>query len=343
MSARPHIGWGFVGASTWAGAYMIPAVRSQPDARLVGVFSTSPERGARVAEDHGLERSYTSLDALLGDPEIAAVYISTTNDLHAEQTIAAARAGKHVLCEKPLAVTFADAMRMRQACAEAGVVLAVNHHQRGAPTITAMRALVEQGAIGEVVAARIFHARLLPEAFRTWRLDRPEAGAGVVLDITVHDADTLRFVLGDEIVEVTARTTNQGLAEGSIEDSIMGVMRTSRGPLVSFHDSFTVPHAGTGLEVHGTTGSLFGRDLLMAEPVGDVFLRRDDDVEPVTIPERWPLYELVVRRFHAAVRGEGAPLASGDDGVASLAIALAALESARSGRPVAPADWRDEG
>jgi 1,5-anhydro-D-fructose reductase (1,5-anhydro-D-mannitol-forming) len=330
------VGWGFVGASTWARRYLIPAVHAVSDAHAVGVFSTSRERGERFAADTGLERAYPSLDALLGDPAIDAVYVSTTNDLHAEQTIAAARAGKHVLSEKPIATTLHDAVRMRDACADAGVVLAVNHHLRGAATIRAMRELVEQGAIGDVVAGRVFHANLLPEDMRTWRLDRPEAGAGVILDLTVHDTDTVRFLLADEVAEVTAVTANQGMGEAAVEDAAMGVLRMRGGQLVSFHDAFTVPHAGTGVEVHGTTGSLIARDVMGPEPVGDVFLRRLDKVEPVDIPERWPLYENAIRRFGAAVRGEGVPLASGEDGIASLAVALAALESARTGRPVAP-------
>ena len=101
---------------------------------------------------------------MLADPGIDAVYIGTTNDLHAERTIAAARAGKHVLCEKPLAMTLAEAEAMIEACSEAGVVLATNHHLRGAPTILAIRERFEAGAIGE--------------ARRGARLPRPLAAPG---------------------------------------------------------------------------------------------------------------------------------------------------------------------
>jgi 1,5-anhydro-D-fructose reductase (1,5-anhydro-D-mannitol-forming) len=336
-SGSEPVKWGFAGASTWASRYLIPAVQGQPDSHGVGVFSTSRERGERFAKEHGLERAFASLDELVADPGIDAVYISTTNDLHAEQTIAAARAGKHVLCEKPLAVTIEDAWRMRDACEEAGVVFGTNHHLRGAPTILAMRKLVEEGAIGDIVAARVFHAGLLPEVFRTWRLARPETGAGVVLDLTVHDTDTIRFLMSDEVAEVVALTANQGLAHAGIEDSVMGVLRMQGGALVSFHDAFTVPHAGTGVELHGTTGSLIGRDVLGPEPVGEVLVTRGSHTEQVDVGERWPIYEYAVRRFNAAVRSGGSPLASGDDGIASLSVALAAVESARTGAAVRPA------
>ena len=110
--------------------------------------------------------------------------------------------------------------------------------------------------------------------------------------------------------------------------------------MISFHDAFTIAHAGTGIELHGTTGSVIGRDLLMPDPVGEVVLRREDDLEAVSVPERWPLYENAIARFDMAVRGEGSPLASGRDGIASLACALAARESAgRGGAAVRVDHW----
>ena len=330
-----EFGWGFIGASIWARTRLIPAVTATTGAQPIAVFSTSAERGARFAQQCGLPRSYDSLDGLLADSEVNIVYISTTNDLHARQAIAAAAAGKHVLCEKPLATTVADAVQIQAACDEAGVVLAINHHLRGAATIVKLRQLIETGAIGEVVAARIFFASSLPDEMRTWRLDRPDAG-GVALDLSVHSADTIRYLLADEIVEVTALTSSGDLGQGIVEDSVMGVMRTSRGPLVCFHDSFTVPHAGNGIEIHGATGSLIARNVLSADPVGDVWLRRLNDVTPIAIEHRWPLYENAVGRFMSAISDDGEVLTSAEDGIAALAIALAALQSARQGRPVAP-------
>ncbi len=328
------IGWGFVGASTWASRYIIPAVRAVPGARAIGISSSSPERGAAFAADNGLERAWASLEELLADPEVDAVYISTTNDLHAEQAIAAARAGKHVLCEKPLATSVADAERMIAECEAAGVVLATDHHQRGAPAIVAMRKQIEAGAIGEIVAARVSHANLLRPEFRGWRLDRPEAGAGAILDLTVHDADTIRFLLGDEVEEVTALSANQGLAAAGVEDSAMTVLRMRSGALVSLHDAFTVPFAWMGFEVHGTKASLIGTDTTSSEPVATVSIRDGDGSREVPIPETWPLYERVVERFLDAVAGRGRPQADGADGLASLRVALAATESAGEGRAV---------
>jgi 1,5-anhydro-D-fructose reductase (1,5-anhydro-D-mannitol-forming) len=328
--------WAFIGASIWARTRMIPAVQAVERSAAVGVFSTSRERGEAFREQAGLERAYASVGELLSDPDVDAVYISTRNDLHAEQTIAAASAGKHVLCEKPLSVSVEDGMRMVNACAEAGVALGTNHHLRGTATIRTMRGLLANGAIGELIAARVFHASLLPESMRTWRLDRKDSGAGVILDLTVHDVDTIRFLLDDDIVEVMAMTANQGMATEPVEDSVMGALRMRAGQLVCFHDAFTVPQAGSGIELHGSDGSLIGRDVMSADPVGEVLLRRSGIIEEIEIPDRWPLYEHAIRCFNRAVRKEGEPLTSGQDGLAAVAVAVAAAASARTGRVVVP-------
>jgi len=114
----------------------------------------------------------------------------------------------------------------------------------------------------------------------------------------------------------------------------MGVMRFAGGVLASFHDAFTIAHAGTGLELHGTDGSLIAREVMTGAPVGDVFLRRGSELTQVDVGERDDLYARSVRLFSAAVRGRGAPAVSAQDGVRSLAVALAVVESARSGRLV---------
>ncbi|HUG62362.1 MAG TPA: Gfo/Idh/MocA family oxidoreductase, partial [Methylomirabilota bacterium] len=280
---------------------------------------------------------YDSVDALLADPEVDAVYISTTNEKHLSQTLAAARAGKHVLCEKPLALTLDDAKAMRDACAAAGVVMGTNHHLRNAGTHRAMRKAIKDGLIGRPLAARVFHAVYLPEHLQGWRLTTPGAGGGVVLDIPVHDADTLRFVLDDEPVSVAAMTQSSGMASAGLEDGSMVVATFRSGLIAQAHDGFTTGYASTGFEVHGSEGSLIGRDCMTQKAIGSVTLRNADGERELEI-DRENLYARSVRAFHAAVRGEGAPSASGDDGVRSLAFGLAALEAARTGRTVTVAD-----
>ncbi len=321
--------WGLIGASTIAHEWVIDAIRAN-GGEIVSVMSTNAERGAKYATDHGIARSVTSVDALLNDQPIDAVYISTTNELHKDQVLAAAKAGKHVLCEKPLATSLADARVMVEACRAANVVFATNHHLRNAASHTAMRDAIAAGKIGTPLAAKVFHAGYLPPHLQGWRLDRPEAGGGVILDITVHDTDTLRYVLGDDPIEAIASTQKSGLAKAGLEDAVMGVMRFKSGLIALFHDGFTTKYSETGFEVHGTEGSLVGRNVMTQRPVGTVTLRNADGETELKLDHK-NLYETGVARFHAAIAGNGNPSASGEDGVWSLAAGIAVAEAAKTG------------
>lgn len=324
--------WGLIGASTIAREWVIGAIRAN-GGEIVSVMSTSAERGAAYAREQGIAKAVTDLDALVSDADIDAVYISTTNELHREQAIAAARAGKHVLCEKPLALTLDDAIAMRDAAREAGVVLATNHHLRNAASHRAMRDAIAAGKIGKPLAARVFHAVYLPEHLQGWRLTSPDAGGGVILDITVHDVDTLRFVLGENPVETVAFSQAGGMSGSGLEDGVMGVLRFESGLIAQFHDAFTAKYAQTGFEVHGTEGSLIARNVMTQRPVGEVVLRNSEGETTLHLDEV-NLYERALASFYDAIAGKGTPSATGEDGIWSLASGLAVVEAARTGKAV---------
>jgi 1,5-anhydro-D-fructose reductase (1,5-anhydro-D-mannitol-forming) len=335
MINSKKLGWGLIGASDIAKTRMIEAINGQSDSAVVAIMSMSDERAKRYAAENGIPRSYNSVEALLTDPEVDVVYISTTNERHKQEVTLAAKSGKHVLCEKPLALTVSDAREMVETCKQSHVVLGTNHHLRNAVTHRALRRLIKEGAIGKPLAARVFHAVYLPPRLQGWRLDRPEAGGGVILDITVHDADTLHFALDDDALEVVALSGQQGLAQSGLEDAVMGVIKFRSGLLAQFHDAFTIKNARTGFEVHGTDGSLIGEDVMTQEPQGRLFLQRQDKREEVDLGQHENLYTHQVRHFNDAVQGQGTPFATGEDGVRSLAVASAVLESTKNGQRIA--------
>jgi 1,5-anhydro-D-fructose reductase (1,5-anhydro-D-mannitol-forming) len=333
MNSNSQTGWGLIGASTIAAAHMIRAIRAQAGHAVVAVASSSATRGGEFARQHQIAAAYTSAEQLLADPAVQVVYISTTNDLHCEQVLAAAAAGKHVLCEKPLAMTLEHVREMIQACRRANVVLATNHHLRNAATHRKIRELIGQGAIGRPLFARVFHAVYLPPHLQGWRLSRPEAGGGVVLDIAVHDVDTLRFVLDAEPEEAVGMLQCADMASNGLEDGVMAVLRFDNGVLAQIHDAFTVRHAGTGIEIHGERGSIIGRDVMTQQPKGELTLRTDAGEQSVPIVHE-DLYVRGVEKFCAALRGQGAPAATAEDGERSLAGALAILAACQSGGAV---------
>lgn len=326
------VGWGLVGASNIARQFVINAIRQNGGEPRV-VMSTDAARGAAFAKENGVAQSTTDLAALLAAPGIDAVYISTTNELHRDQAIAAARAGKHILCEKPLALTLADAHAAVDAAKAAGVVFATNHHLRNAGAHRAMRQAILDGRIGRPLAARVFHAVYLPPNLQGWRINAPEAGGGVILDIAVHDADTLRFVLGDEPESVVAKTQSSGMASAGLADAVMTTVTFRSGLIAQTHDAFTSKYAGTGFEVHGTEGSLIARDVMTQQPIGSVVLRNEAGEQGIEF-DRTDLYVRALGAFHAAMRGGGQPAATGEDGIRSLAFGLAVTEAARTGGTV---------
>ena len=321
--------WAVVGASTIASDHMINALRSAGGGTIGWVVSGSESHGAAYAAKHGIAKASTDLDAMLADSGVAAVYISSTNEKHFAQAMACIAAGKHVICEKPLAMSLADAATMVRAADAAGVTFATNHHLRCSGSHRAVREIIAAGRIGDVLSLRIHHAVHLPPHLQGWRINDAGAGGGVIPDITVHDADCARFLLGQDPVSVVAQAGVSGMGKG-VEDSVMSVWAMPSGAMVMAHESFTHPFAGSGFEVHGALGSIFARDVMTQTPVGEIELVITSGRELVPYSDH-NLYVEAVQRFADAVAGRGQPAADGRDGVKSLAVALAVREAAATG------------
>lgn len=321
--------WGLIGASTIASDFMINALRCDSADDIGWVVSGSLPHATAFAARHNISRATTALAEMLADPKVSAVYISSTNEKHFPQAMAALVAGKHVICEKPLAMRVAEADQMVATAAAAGLVFATNHHLRCAGSHRAIRAAIASGRIGKVLSVRLHHAVHLPPHLQGWRINDPAAGGGVIPDITVHDADTLRFLLGEDPFSVVAQAGASGLGDG-VEDSVMSVWALPSGVMVMAHESFTHRFAGSGLEVHGTDGSIFAKGVMTQRPVGEIELVTATGREMMPY-EAHDLYTQGVRQFRDAVAGKGQPAATGHDGVASLAIAVAVREAALSG------------
>lgn len=320
--------WALVGASTIAEQFMIDALRAIGQDVAI-VVSTSAARAKDFASAQGIAAATTDLKAALADPAIEAVYISSTNEKHFAQAMAAIGAGKHVLCEKPLGMTLDEATRMVRAAEAANLVFATNHHLRCSGSHRAVRDLIRAGRVGRVLSLRLFHAVHLPENLRGWRINDAGAGGGVIPDITVHDADVVRFLMDEDPVTVVAQSTSSGMGEG-VEDSAMSVWSMPSGAMVFSHESFTHPFAGSGLEVHGTEGSIFARGVMTQQPVGEIELVTGAGREAVPYSPH-NLYVQAVRQFVDAAAGKGQVAASGRDGIKSLAVALAVRDAARTG------------
>lgn len=321
--------WALVGASDIAATKVLPAIRAVGDTAVV-VRSGDRAHGSAWAGEHGVPDAVTDLRAAVERADVDAVYVSSVNASHREHVEAAAAAGKHVLAEKPLALSLDDARAMVEACRVAGVVMATNHHLPASPTHRALKRAVQDGRVGEVRAVRVHHAVQLPQRLAGWRIDDP-VGGGVVLDVTVHDAAAVAAILGTRALSVHAVGRNQDNDDGGPFDAVMTSAEWEGGVIVATHDAYNNPHLPTSLHILGSEGALVAEDCNTGDPVGDVTLWRDHRAEPLDVGPRDDLYEVTVRAFGAAVAGGGAVVVTGEDGVRSLSVSLAVLESLRTG------------
>ena len=323
--------WILIGASDIAATRVIPAMFGRGDT-IAAVVSSNAEHGLRFVARHGIEQASTDLETVLADADADAVYISSRNHLHASQSIAAVAAGKHVLCEKPMALSVGDARQSLQAAAAAGVIFAVNHHLPGSATHRAIRRLITDGAIGRPLAVSVCHAVMLPERLQDWRLGSAP-GAGVALDITCHDASVVNAALSEPATSAAAVGVSQGQWAAGSADAVMSSL-TYGTITVQTHDAFTIAHRPTRFDVFGTDGAILATDVMTQDPVGEVVLKTSAGERTVDVGDRQDLYETVLDGFAAAVAGVGEPTVSGAAGANAFLVADAVSESITSGRTV---------
>jgi predicted dehydrogenase len=204
---------------------VIPAIQAEPRSRFYGVVTRDPEKAKR----YGGVRAWTTLDGALADPAVDAVYVATPVALHAPQTIAALRAGKHVLCEKPVALNYAQASGMVRVAGECGRKLGIAYYRRMYPKLQRARDLLAQGAIGRPVLAEInCHDWFQDEdGRRSWLLDPAMSGGGPLYDIASHRIDVLNFLFGRP-VKVSGHRSNV-VHRGAVEDAATVLIEYENG------------------------------------------------------------------------------------------------------------------
>ena len=323
MQASPPLAWGVIGATSWvAQRAVLPAIAASPAARLVAAASQhADDAGAAF----GVERSYRTYEALLDDPAVEAVYVPLPNSLHRAWVERAAAAGKHVLCEKPLAPMAADAEAMAAACAAAGVTLVEAYVTPHHPRAQAVAALVASGRLGALRFARaVFTGALSRPDDHRWRL---EMGGGALLDVGVYCVAPLFTAAGRPPERVAAAAS---LASSGVDASFSGFLDFGDGFTATLECSFEAPERQS-LEIVGTEAALTVERAHTPGPADVAFTlrRRDGTTEQIVAGGADP-YRAMVDHFGAVVRGEIRPCRTLNDTVAVLAI-LDRLHSAAGG------------
>lgn len=346
---------GFLGGGFMASTHS-RAVRAARE-RVALLASSSPERAELAARELGVERAARSVDEVIESPEIDVVHVCSPNRDHAEQALAALARGKHVVCEKPLATTAADARAVASAAAERGLVGTVPFVYRYHPQVRAARARIASGETGRVLSidAAYLQDWMLEASDTDWRVNAEAGGASrAFADIGSHLCDLIEFVTGDRIVALSARTrrvfAERGGLEVANEDIAAVVVEMGSGALGTLLISQMAPGRKNGLvfEVHGTEKSLRFQqerpeELWIGARSGSQLLLRDGEHDPADsarlsiLPSGHSLgyqdaFNAFIADVYALVRGEqreGVPTFA--DGLRAAVLTEAVLEAARTG------------
>lgn len=309
-----------------------PALASTLDAleqvEFTGIHDDDEARGRAAADAHGA-RWHPTLDGLLGASQ--AVVIASTNVDRRRYTEAAAKARVHVLAEKPLATTVSDARAMIDACRSTGVKLGTAFPVRGSPAVMALREAIAAGSLGPVRAIRATNPGQYPGL---WFGDRKLAGGGAAMDHTVHAADAIRWLLGDEFTRVHAELGSfiYGL---EVEDCGLITCDLAGGAFASIDCSWSRPQ--TFPTWGGVTLHVVGEKATVDIDVFRQALTHYDDTSGRTRLVGWgdDLTRRMVADFVDAILADRPVPISGEDGLRALEVAIAAYRSADAGRPVA--------
>lgn len=344
------VNWGIIGCGGIARRRMIPAASELRLSQFVAVMDADRAVTDAVASESGAKPYYTESD-LLADPDVRAVYIATPVFLHHEQVLKAAAAGKHILVEKPLALSVEQGAEMVAAARNAGVYLTEGYMMKYHALHTQARDIVARGDIGSVVSARAQLSCWYPDIAGAWRQNPALGGGGALIDMATHCYDLLEFIIGSPIAEVFAFTDTLTFGY-PVDDSSTTLLKFENGAQATVEAFFNVPDSAgqDRLEIYGNKGSIQAECTIGQAPGGKMVAYLSDgskDYDPQQSKDSLDVavrqidfdpvntYAAEVDYLSSCIESGAAPTVNtGEHGLHILGVALAAYESRRTGRKV---------
>lgn len=339
-------GIGIIGCGKIAQVRHIPEYADNPEAKLVGFYDLNQQRARELADRYGAT-AYDSVEALLANPDIQAVSICAANFAHAELTIAALKAGKHVLCEKPMATTLSDCEAMVAAARQAGKFLMIGHNQRLAKAHALARKLIVDGLIGDIVTFRTTFGHGGPETWsvdpgkNTWFFDKSRAAMGAMADLGIHKTDLIQFLTGQRVIRTTARVTTLDKRDGNgdligVDDNAICIYEMSGGVLGTMTASWTYygPEDNSTI-LYGTKGIMRIYD----DPAAAIKVTLADgskisyDVETIQTNDN-QTKSGVIDLWMQCLATDTAPEISGESALAAMRAVFASIRSSETGMAV---------
>jgi glucose-fructose oxidoreductase len=328
-------GWAIVGLGSLAVNQILPAFAKCETSKVTALVSGSPEKAQKLAARYGVAGkniySYANYDAMRDNPDIDIVYVVLPNSMHAEYTVRAARAGKHVLCEKPMANTPAECQQMIEASRQAQRKLMVAYRVRYEPYNQALIKVVRDKEFGPLKVVLSDHGFNIRDP-NQWRLKRAMAGGGSLMDIGIYSLNAARYVTGEEPIEVNAMeyTTPNDPRFAEVEETITFQLRFPSGVLAQCSSSYGAPF--NRIRVVGTDG---WAELEPATSYGGLRMRAGTYTK---VEER--MHRVVdhfakqMDHLSQCVIDNTEPLTSGEEGLKDLTVMMAIYEAAKSGKAI---------
>lgn len=320
ISQKP-LRWGVVGLGWVATDFVTPGIVKSSGSELVACLGSTAEKTRAFADKFSVPHAHRDLAGLVSDPEVDAVYIALPNAMHHAAVLEAARAGKHILCEKPFAMKTAQAREMVAACRDAGVVLRIAHQIRLDAAVVRAREIVQSGRLGRLTEVSLERASGLGSRV-SWRNDFEQSG--VMYDVGVHLLDLIQFVTGQRFVEVAA-FTHPDRRERKPDDTMTVLGRLEGDCHALAKATREVGSAENNLLIEGEQATLVTSPLRFARE--HVITVRD---AKGSTEERFPVspaYDLQVQAFETDVRGGRSLLPDGEDSLYTVAVTNAVLQA----------------
>ena len=270
--------WGVIGAGGIADRRTIPGMMLAKNAELAAVMEINMELAEKIRSKYNAKSAYDSVDALLSDPEIKAVYIASPVICHKEQAIKTARAKKHVLIEKPIALTSGEGEKVLEVCRKEGILAASGFMMRFHAYHIKMKEIIESGRLGRVISGRAQLTCWYPDIPGSWRQRKNTSGGGALMDMGVHCIDLLQYITGGKARKVAAFTGTKTF-NYEVEDSASVMFETDNGVYCYVDTNFNIPDAAAKcrLEIYGTRGSMLAEGTIGQVEGGKLDVALSDD------------------------------------------------------------------
>jgi predicted dehydrogenase len=322
-----EIKWGIIGFGQISRDQVAPAFNETPNAKLVGIYDYSIDVGKQAASIYDC-KYYTTLDELLSDHEIDAVYIATPNAFHCEHTLAAAKQKKHILCEKPMALNTLQCEAMINACHDNGVKLGIGYMGRFNSYNIKVKQLIMQKKIGTLKSIRGYFS-FINENRQAWRFNPAVSGGGPIMDLGIHLINLLHFLQPNRIAEIIGVATKR---DQQIELTAAALLKLNDDIICELDCSYELPLM-QGFEIYGSDGSIIVTSSLFQGPGGAITVLNANGSEQLSVIEKNP-YVLELTEMMMAIRGEKEHSISGNDGIDDIRIAEAWFKSITTGQRI---------